>query len=95
MDQITRTLHIRLDLWGVLGLVVRVHRWIRRWMIGIVGAHPAGDGQLRGPKRSSISERPVSPDLGYVAMNEEIHNTTARPKTFTAQKQGLFDVPHN
>jgi hypothetical protein len=41
-------------------------------MIGIVGAHPAGDGQLRGPKRSSISERPVSPDLGYVAMNEHI-----------------------
>lgn len=44
---------------------------------------------------TSSSERPVSPDLGYVAMNEQLHNTTARPKTFTAQKQGLFDVPHN
>ena len=44
---------------------------------------------------TSSSERPVSPDLGYVAMNEEIRNTMARPKTFTAQKQGLFEVAHN
>ncbi|KAF8268310.1 HSF-type DNA-binding-domain-containing protein [Lactarius quietus] len=36
-----------------------------------------------------------SPDLGYVALNEEIHNTMARPKTFTTEKQGLFEVAHN